>query len=99
MSLLSPVSSELQYCSPFLHHTVDSVAISSDAHVGCDSQWHSLICSLLNTQGEMLDLHQPSPDPRWTLRRNTYIDIPVQAIDTIYEINLLVVELTIAESS
>ena len=99
MSLLSPVGSKLQYCSPFIHHPVRQFLSQTVHRRGSDLQWHSLICPLLNTQGEMLDLHQPSPDPRWTLRRNTYIDIPVQAINTKYQINLLVLELTIAESS
>jgi hypothetical protein len=52
---------------------------------GC-LQWHPLVRSFLNAQREMLYFQHPCPDPRWTLRRNAYIDIPVQAIDTVHQL-------------
>jgi hypothetical protein len=51
-------------------------------HMNGHSQWHPLVRSFLNAQREMLHFQHPCPDPRWTLRGNTNIDIPIQTIDT-----------------
>lgn len=54
-----------------------------------DLQWHPLVRSFLNAQREMLYFQHPCPDPRWTLRRDAYIDIPIQAIDTDHQLSAL----------
>jgi hypothetical protein len=70
-------------------------------HMNGHSQWHPLIRSFLNAQREMLYFPHPCPDPRWTLGRNTNIDIPIQTINTVDQLVSLPQDggLTIAESS
>jgi hypothetical protein len=83
--------------SIILYFSCDLMTLYTDD----DLQWHPLVRSFLNAQREMLYFQHPCPDPRRTLRRNAYIDIPIQAIDTGHQLSALSQDegVTIAESS